>query len=73
AGVPVGIWLHQALLTAMGSVVGEAFPSQLAQGAYNPVVLPLLALGDIVVAVVGAALPAWLAARAPVAEVLRAE
>jgi putative ABC transport system permease protein len=72
-GVPVGIWLHQALLTVMGSAVGEALPSQLTQGAYNPVVLPLLALGGIAVAVIGAALPAWLAARAPVAEVLRAE
>jgi putative ABC transport system permease protein len=73
AGVPAGMWLHQALLIGMGNVVGEALPSQLTQGTYNPVVLPLLALGGIVVAVVGAALPAWLAARAPVAEVLRAE
>jgi len=72
-GVPAGIWLHQALLTLMSGVVGEALPSQITQGAYDPVVLPLLALAGIVVAVFGAALPAWLAARAPVAEVLRAE
>jgi len=73
AGVPVGIWLHQALLIGMGAAVGEALPSQLTQGAFDPMVLPLLALGGIVVAVIGAALPAWMAARAPVAAVLRTE
>src|SRR5262249_39067426 len=39
----------------------------LTQDAYNLLVLPLLALGGVVVAVIGAALPAWLAARQPVA------
>jgi putative ABC transport system permease protein len=73
AGVPAGVWLHQTVLTLMGGAVGEAWPTQLTQGAYNPVVLPLLALAGIVVAALGAALPAWLAARGPVVEVLRAE
>jgi putative ABC transport system permease protein len=72
-GVPVGIWLHDALLSVMGTVVGEAIPSQLTQGAYNPVILPLLALAGVVVAVIGAALPAWMTSRQPVAETLRAE
>jgi putative ABC transport system permease protein len=72
-GVPVGIWLHQALLSLMGSTLGEALPSQLTQGAYTPVILPLLALAGVVVALIGAALPAWLTARAPVAHILRAE
>jgi putative ABC transport system permease protein len=72
-GVPLGIWLHQAVLGLMGSAVGEALPSQLTQGAYEPVVLPLLALAGIAVAILGAVLPAGMAARAPVAEVLRTE
>jgi putative ABC transport system permease protein len=72
-GVPVGIWLHDALLAVMGPAVGETLPSQITQGAYDPVILPLLALAGVVVAVIGAALPAWLAARAPVVETLRAE
>jgi putative ABC transport system permease protein len=72
-GVPLGIWLHQALLTLMGSVIGETLPSQLTQGGYNPLILPLLACAGILVAALGAALPAWMASRQPVAEALRAE
>ncbi|MGH2485090.1 MAG: ABC transporter permease, partial [Ktedonobacterales bacterium] len=72
-GVPVGVWLHQALLSLMGKAVGEDFPSQFTQSNYNVALLPLLALAGLVVAVLGAVLPAWLAARAPLAEVLRAE
>jgi putative ABC transport system permease protein len=72
-GLPVGVWLHQSLLTLMGSVVNLPVPPGLSQGVYGPVNLPLLALAGVAVAVVGAALPAWLAARAPVAVVLRAE
>src|SRR5262249_22925496 len=53
-GVPVGIWLHGALLTVMGRVVGEALPSQITQGVYDPAVLPLLTLAGVVVAVIGA-------------------
>lgn len=72
-GVPVGVWLHQALLTLMGKAIGEGLPSQFTQSTYNVALLPLLALAGLAVAVIGAALPAWLAARSPVAEVLRAE
>jgi putative ABC transport system permease protein len=72
-GVPVGVWLHQALLSLMGTAVGEALPSQLTEGAYNLVILPLLALAGVVVAAIGAALPAWMASRQLVAETLRAE
>jgi ABC-type antimicrobial peptide transport system permease subunit len=57
----------------MGTAVGEALPSQVTQSAYNPAILPLLALAGIVVAAIGAALPAWMASRQPVAETLRAE
>jgi putative ABC transport system permease protein len=72
-GVPVGVWLHQALLTLMGKAIGEGLPSQFTQSNYNVALLPLLALAGLAVAVIGAVLPAWMAARAPVAEVLRAE
>jgi putative ABC transport system permease protein len=72
-GLPVGVWLHQSLLTLMGSVTNLPVPPGLSQGVYGPVNLPLLALAGVAVAIVGAALPAWLAARAPVAVVLRAE
>jgi ABC-type antimicrobial peptide transport system permease subunit len=69
----VGIWLHDALLNVIGLAVGEAIPSQITQGAYNPAILPLLALAGVLVAAIGAALPAWMASRQPVAEALRAE
>lgn len=72
-GVPVGIWLHQVLLALMGSVIGEGLPSQFTANNYNVSLLPALALAGLLVAVIGAALPAWMTARAPVAEVLRAE
>jgi putative ABC transport system permease protein len=72
-GVPVGVWLHQSLLTLMGSAVGEALPSGITERTYNPAILPLLALAGVLVAAIGAALPAWLASRQPVAETLRAE
>jgi putative ABC transport system permease protein len=72
-GVPVGIWLHDALLNVIGATVGEAIPSEITQGAYNPLILPVLALAGVVVAAIGAALPAWMASRQPVADALRAE
>ncbi len=74
-GVPLGIWLHQLLLSVMGSTVGagDVLPSQFTVGAYAPLALPLLALGGIAVAVLGAVLPAWMAARVPAATVLHAE
>jgi putative ABC transport system permease protein len=72
-GVPVGVWLHQSLLALMGTAVGEAMPSGITQSAYNPAILPLLALAGVLVAAIGAALPAVMASRQPVAEALRAE
>ena len=74
-GVPAGIWLHQWLLALMSSAVGggETLPSQFTEGAYPALSLPLLALAGISVAVVGAALPAWMASRTPAATILHAE
>lgn len=72
-GVPAGIWLHETLVSLLGGAIGETIPAHLTQGGYDPIALPLLGLAGVAVAVIGAALPAWMAARAPVAEVLRAE
>jgi putative ABC transport system permease protein len=74
-GVPAGIWLHETLLDVMSAAVGggEILPRQFTQGVYNPLILPLLALAGIAVAVVGAALPAWMASRTPAATILHAE
>jgi putative ABC transport system permease protein len=74
-GVPLGIWLHQLLLSVMGSTAGggDVLPSQFTVGAYAPLALPLLALAGIGVAVLGAVLPAWMSARSPAATVLHTE
>lgn len=72
-GLPLGVWLHQALLTLMGTIVNDPISPALARGGYTIVNLPLLALAGVLVAVAGAALPAWIAARQPVVDVLRAE
>jgi putative ABC transport system permease protein len=74
-GVPLGIWLHRLLLSVMGSTAGggDVLPSQFTVGAYAPLALPLLALAGIAVAVLGAVLPAWMAARSPAATVLHTE
>lgn len=72
-GIPVGVWLHHTLLALMGSAVNDPFPPALSQGVFGPLNLPLLALVGVLVAVLGAVLPAAVAARQPAAEVLRAE
>ena len=73
-GIPVGIWLHRALLDIATSTIGDPFPASFYQDAFNnPAILLLLALGGIVAALLGAALPARVAARRSVVEVLRAE
>jgi putative ABC transport system permease protein len=73
-GIPLGIWLHHALLDLTTSAVGDQLPASFYQGDFsNVAVLPLLALGGIVAALLGAALPARVAARHSVVEVLRAE
>jgi putative ABC transport system permease protein len=73
-GIPLGIWLHHTLLDLSTSTVSDPLPASFYQGAFsNVAVLPLLALGGIAAALLGAALPARVAARHSVVEVLRAE
>ena len=73
-GIPLGIWLHHTLLDLSTSAVGDPLPASFYQGDFsNIAALPLLALGGIVAGLPGAALPAQVAARQSVVEVLRAE
>jgi putative ABC transport system permease protein len=73
-GIPLGIWLHRTLLDLTTSAIGDPLPAAFYQGAFdNLAILALLALGGIVAALLGGALPARSAARRSVVEVLRAE
>jgi putative ABC transport system permease protein len=71
-GVPLGIALHRGLMGLMGNLIGNEMPS-VALNVFNPLVLPLLVIAGIVLAILGAVIPARWAARLSVAEVLRAE
>jgi putative ABC transport system permease protein len=71
-GIPIGIWLHDAILQIMASQVGNDIPLGQFQ-VFTPAILVGLVLAGIAVAMVGAYLPARWAARLPVADVLHAE
>ncbi|MDT7797651.1 MAG: putative transport system permease protein [Actinomycetota bacterium] len=72
AGVPAGTALHAAILPAMGRAAGVTLPPS-AFTVYGPGELVLLALGGLVIALVGALLPAGWAARTRTATALRTE
>ncbi|HLV97085.1 MAG TPA: FtsX-like permease family protein [Ktedonobacterales bacterium] len=73
-GIPLGIWLHHTLLDLTTNAIGDPLPPSFYTGAFaNVTILPLLALGGTVAALLGAALPARSAARHSVVEALRAE
>ncbi|MFJ4841512.1 ABC transporter permease [Streptomyces sp. NPDC088746] len=71
-GVPVGYTLHHVVMPVMGRAVGTGLPS-LVLDVYEPVQLLLLGLGGVVIAVLGALIPAGWAARARTATALRTE
>jgi putative ABC transport system permease protein len=71
-GVPIGIVLHHLVLPAMGQAAGTRIPAADIAVYHLPVLLPL-ALGGLVIAVVGALLPAGWAARTGTATALRTE
>jgi putative ABC transport system permease protein len=71
-GVPLGIALHRGLMGLMGNLLGNEMPS-VALNVFNPVVLPWLVVAGLVVAILGAVMPARWAARLSVADVLHAE
>ncbi|MEV8441790.1 ABC transporter permease [Actinosynnema sp. NPDC051121] len=71
-GVPVGVALHAAVLPAMGESAGIGLPAS-AFAVHDPVKLLLLGIGGLLIAVVGALLPATWAAKTSTATALRTE
>ncbi|MEV6968574.1 ABC transporter permease [Hamadaea sp. NPDC051192] len=72
AGVPAGMALHGVMVPAMGDSAGVRLPPALLD-VYQPWLMGLLALGGLVIAIVGALLPAGWAARIRTATALRTE
>ena len=70
--IPVGMLLHAATADAMARAAYTALPASF-QAVYRPAEILLLALSGLVIAAVGALLPASWAARARTAAALRAE
>jgi putative ABC transport system permease protein len=70
--IPSGMAVHSLVLPAMGHAAQSDVPASLLN-VYHPWELVLLALSGVVIAVVGALVPAGFAARARVATALRAE
>jgi putative ABC transport system permease protein len=73
AGIPVGLLLHARVLTLMGRVASD---TRIPPAFYDLIPhsrLPLLVLVGVIIAVVGAWIPAGWAARAGVTEVLQSE
>ncbi|MFE6160160.1 ABC transporter permease [Streptomyces sp. NPDC056486] len=71
-GVPLGVALHGWVMPAMGESVGLRFPDSV-MAVYHPAELLPLALGGLLIATLGALLPAGWAARARTATALRTE
>ncbi|WP_050782497.1 hypothetical protein [Streptomyces griseoflavus] len=71
-GVPVGVALHGRVLPAMGDSVGLRLPDSV-MSVYHGAELLTPALGGLLIAAVGALLPAGWAARARTATALRTE
>lgn len=71
-GVPVGYMLHNLVMPFMAHAVGTTMPSSVLD-VYGPTQLLALGLGGVVLAVLGALVPAGWAARARTATALRSE
>ncbi|WP_405804122.1 ABC transporter permease [Streptomyces sp. NBC_01187] len=71
-GVPTGYALHGLVMPLMGHAVGTSMPPPVID-VYEPAELLLLGLGGVVIAVLGALIPAAWAARARTATALRTE
>jgi putative ABC transport system permease protein len=71
-GVPSGILLHHAVLPAMADAAGTRFPAA-DINVYGPALLLPVAFGGLVIALLGALLPAGWAARTRTNVALRAE
>ncbi|WP_083976271.1 FtsX-like permease family protein [Kitasatospora azatica] len=71
-GVPLGVWLQRLVVPAMGRSAGLRLPAEILN-VYHPANLLPLALGGLLLAVLGALLPAGWAARTRTAVALRTE
>ncbi|MGV9428621.1 FtsX-like permease family protein [Streptomyces sp. NPDC003656] len=71
-GVPAGCLLHRVVMPMMGHAVGTGMPPSILD-VYGPVELLLLGLGGVVIAVLGALIPAGWAVRVRTATALRTE
>jgi putative ABC transport system permease protein len=71
-GIPIGVEVHRLVLPAMAHASQVAFPEHLLN-VYHPALLVLLVLAGVVIAAIGAWLPARAAARLTIAQVLRNE
>ncbi|MFQ6147705.1 ABC transporter permease [Streptomyces seoulensis] len=71
-GVPVGYLLHRLVMPVMGRAVGTSMPASVID-VYGPGQLLLLGLGGVVLAMLGALIPASWAARTRTATALRTE
>ena len=71
-GVPVGIGVHQLVVPAMAHA-GQADAVDILMNVYHAPLLALLALTGVVIAVLGAVVPARGAARLSIATVLHNE
>ncbi|MFJ4185128.1 ABC transporter permease [Kitasatospora sp. NPDC089509] len=71
-GVPLGVAVEKATLTPMGNAIGRHLPPSVSHVYTAGLLLPLLA-GGIVIALLGALLPAGWAARTRTAVALRTE
>ena len=71
-GVVVGVAMHRIVVPAMGRGAGLTLPASVTD-VYQPATLALLGAGGLLIAVLGALLPAGWAARTPTAVALRTE
>ncbi|NUR58330.1 MAG: ABC transporter permease [Catenulispora sp.] len=71
-GVPVGVAVEKATLTPMGNAIGRHLPPSVSHVYTAGLLIPLLA-GGIMIALLGALLPASWAARSRTATALRTE
>ncbi|MFF2750685.1 FtsX-like permease family protein [Kitasatospora sp. NPDC058048] len=71
-GVPLGVAVEKATLTPMGNAIGRHLPPSVSHVYPTGLLVPLLT-GGIVIALLGALLPAYRAARSRTAAALRTE
>jgi putative ABC transport system permease protein len=72
-GIPAGFFLYRQGLQALATVAGFTLSGSAIQGSLNTVQIAGVALGGILIAAIGALLPARWAARVPVVAVLNIE